>query len=319
MNICNQALNLRIEFGRLLVPFANTPLEYAVKTFGLALSTALLILVSSISAYAEDACSESYRCIEDKAWQFGLAIGAGVRSNPLVDGDNIPLILIPDIAYYHSAFYFDNGELGWQAQANDNTSVELFLSINAERANFSLWHPANIFVPDLSLNAGATPPDTTNQPSQIEISIDDINNRKWAIDAGIRWQWHTDNQTVKLSLMQDASGVYKGNHAKFEYQYSVVIADWYITVAPSAHWYSDKLTNYYYGISEEDTEVREALYEAKGGIQIGVNVTATYQLNDNWFVLMRFGNKSLHGGMKQSPLVKDSTIRTAFAGLAYRF
>jgi MipA family protein len=38
------------------------------------------------------------RVLRKSSWQLGLAFGVGVKASPLVDRDDIPLVILPDIA-----------------------------------------------------------------------------------------------------------------------------------------------------------------------------------------------------------------------------
>ena len=58
----------------------------------------LLILLSMFVSGTILACSANETCIEKSSWHLGIALGVGVKTNPLVDGDDIPLVILPDIA-----------------------------------------------------------------------------------------------------------------------------------------------------------------------------------------------------------------------------
>ena len=98
-------------------------------SFLLRAAALLIFLVGVKPAYA---CDDGQDCIEQGEWQLGIALGAGVRTNPLVDGDNIPLVILPDIAWYGESAYFDNGEAGFQWTLNDTFAHEVFVAPNLE-------------------------------------------------------------------------------------------------------------------------------------------------------------------------------------------
>ena len=52
-------------------------------------------------------------CVAIGRWNFSVALGAGVRTNPLVNGKDIPLIVIPQVSYYGKRFFIDNLDLGF--------------------------------------------------------------------------------------------------------------------------------------------------------------------------------------------------------------
>ncbi|MCU7555352.1 MipA/OmpV family protein [Alteromonas sp. ASW11-19] len=278
----------------------------------------LLIILSPLPAQAEaPACEDGSGCIPPNSWQVGLALGLGGRTNPLVDGDAIPYILLPDIAWYGEAAYFDNGELGYQFIPTDTFSIELFVAPNAEKANFSFWHTSNILIPAASLAADA-PPDSPQEPSTT-ISVDDIASRNWAVDGGIRGQWYAGNQQLQLAIARDISGVYSGFHAALTYRYYTQWKKWQIAMSPHVSWKSAALTDYYYGIREQDTATGELTYTGRAGLQYGVSINGSYPLTSKWTLLTRAGFTRLHAGMTDSPIVNKDTIYSVFTGVAYRF
>jgi hypothetical protein len=44
----------------------------------------------------------------ESPWRLGVAMGYGERSNPLLNSDDLPIILDLDIAYFGEHFFFDN-------------------------------------------------------------------------------------------------------------------------------------------------------------------------------------------------------------------
>lgn len=296
-----------------------------IMKFSILFFSALLMMVSG-TVSASDECDARSACIESNSWQVGVAIGIGGRTNPLVDGDTIPFILLPDIAWYGDSAYFDNGELGYQWQPTSSTSVEAFVVPNFEKANFSFWHVSNLLVPAASyLNTSSTPPfqmigeQQDVEPEDRRLSVDDIESRKWALDAGIRWQWYQDNHHIRLMLARDISSVYDGFHAALEYRYYTNVGDWQVTVAPQLAWKSRALTDYYYGVRSQDAASESLQYDADGGFQPGISVHASYPLTKAWHVLTRLGATRLQKGMTDSPVVEDNMVYSAFAGVAYRF
>ncbi|UTF60997.1 MipA/OmpV family protein [Gilvimarinus sp. DA14] len=52
-------------------------------------------------------------CMAVGSWQFSLGVGLGLRTNPLVDGDDIPLVLLPEVSYYGERFFLDTTSAGF--------------------------------------------------------------------------------------------------------------------------------------------------------------------------------------------------------------
>lgn len=289
------------------------------------LAAIMLLLISNglNAAPTDDICNQGEDCITSNSWQFGVAMGLGGRSNPLVDGNTIPLVLIPDIAWYGESAYFDNGELGWQWLPNRHSSIELFVAPNIEKANFTFWHTANILIPAASLGNDIFEPGAPNiDPSEdthYELSVDDVQSRRWAFDIGLRWQWIAAQHRWSMKVASDISGVHQGQHALLEYRYHWRMNRWRFSIAPHIKWVSSDLTDYYYGVSSEDTEQSALWYQGRSGTQWGLAANAAYIFNEHWQGMLRIQSIKLHTGMVDSPLVNESHIHSVFVGLAYRF
>lgn len=146
-------------------------------------------------------------------WQVSLAIGYGVKSNPLAGGDALPLVILPDIAYYQEQFYFDNGDIGYTLFDEIDYSFSLLTRLNIEKAYFSRVHPVNIFSPEFNFdsNVGNGEVDSGEENNLPSISIDDIDKRKYAVDAGGQLAVYlTDATTLKFEWLADISNVYQG-------------------------------------------------------------------------------------------------------------
>jgi outer membrane protein len=266
-----------------------------------------------------NACEQQLECLFPNSWQLSVAVGVGVRTNPLVDGDNVPLLILPDIAWYGEAAYFDNGELGYQWYEEDTHAFETFVHLDAERSFFSFWDPANIFLP-LDTSFVSSPDfDNPEQAAPLEVSKNDIASRKWAINGGVRWHIYQKNSEWLLSLETDVTSVHNGSKLNLSYQQRWQLGNWRVAMTPSLIWKSDKLVDYYYGVSSRDKVDSTLYYRANGGWQTKLAFTAQTQLTEHWMWLFMGSYQTLHSGMTDSPLIQEKDIKSIFIGLAYRF
>ncbi len=284
----------------------------------------LLIVNASLPVFA---CENPKNCrdneyVENNSWEFGVAIGAGVRTNPLSGGDDIPLVLIPDIAWYGDNAYFDNGELGYQWIQSNDFALETFIEINRERAFFSFWHPENIFVNSNFIESSfpASPQDDRqNIISSTPITVENVAKRRWAVDAGIRAHKYFDHTEFNVALFYDVSGTYDGGHLEANYYYRWQIPKWAFSVNTRVTWKSESLIDYYYGVSLMDTNSFDLLYSGESTVNVGLYAKASRTINENWQWLIMASTEWLGDGMTDSPIVVESEINTVFVGLAYRF
>ncbi|GAA0855309.1 MipA/OmpV family protein [Aliiglaciecola litoralis] len=253
---------------------------------------------------------------------MGIALGIGARSNPLVDGDVFPNIVLVDIAWYGEQVYFDNAEIGYKLIDNDTIGVESYLTLDREASHFKFWHVGNFSVAVVAPPAGVPnePPD--NQGSEGELSyiaLDEVSDRKWAVNFGTRIHFYQPDSEITLAVETDASGVHKGHKAILSYEHFWAGNDWQFSIRPSLTWKSDGLVNYYYGISERDSPIENVHYEASGGFQPSIAILFTKKINDKWHWIANASYQKLHSGMTDSPLVDENNINNVFVGVGYRF
>ncbi len=269
-------------------------------------------------------------CATVGEWKFSLAVGAGIYTNPLHGGDNIPLVLIPQISYYGEKVFFDNNALGYSFFDNDRMIISAITQLNHEKAYFTRWHPKNILIESLSAGDALTPgadetdSDELDPPEQdIDVNIKDVSNRRWAIDAGVQFNWFI-NQTTDLQaqILHDVNNVYNGLNAKIELTRIMRIAPLPNTVmsfSVGTNINSKNLVDYYYGISLTTDSDVELDYQGKLSINPYFRLVLTHQLSERWRAKLNIKRVFLDDAMTDSPLVKDDYINTIFAGVSYDF
>ena len=313
VTICNRVLLHTEQFGNL---------DTSISIKGLCVLSRFLLILFFASAYHASvvACENKLVCIEEDNWSIGVAFGAGARTNPLVDGDAIPLIILPDVAWYGEHAYFDNGEFGYQWQPKQDLTTEVFLRANTERAYFAFWHPSNIFLPTNSVTDGAgTPSPGGEEDPPRYISVDDIAQRDWSLDAGLRTNWFNDNDRWSFTVIHDALGVHNGFSATGRYQHDFEWQDWALATHLSVTYKSSNLIDYYYGISQRDTSDETLWYSAGSTFQFTGGLLFNKPINQHWHWLGRIQITSLGSGMTDSPLVSKRYVTNMFFGVGYRF
>src|ERR1700678_302163 len=102
---------------------------------------------AAADAPADDDCkAPSTDCVAVGKWNFSVALGAGVRTNPLVGGQDIPLVVIPQFSYYGKRFFIDDLDLGFTLAENATNTLNLVASPGYDRVFFYRSDLQNIFV-----------------------------------------------------------------------------------------------------------------------------------------------------------------------------
>ena len=72
----------------------------------------------------------------ESRWRLGAALGYGMRTNPLVQSDDIPIVVDLDIAWFGDHWFFDNGDLGVTFADNDRLTASLVARVNSDQVFF---------------------------------------------------------------------------------------------------------------------------------------------------------------------------------------
>lgn len=293
----------------------------------------LLILLLFCQICAADCQQEFDRCVQVDHWNFSVSVGAGVVTNPLQGGDNIPLIIIPSISYYGENLFFENNTLGYSFFDNDHFIVSAISQVNHEKSYFSRWHPENVFLESSSSNTAATVPDidtgeqTDNGLTEVipepVVNINDISSRDWAIDAGIQLNWFINQSTdMQFKILHDVNNIYNGFNGQLEFTRMLnfdALPNTMLSFSLGVNWNSNALVDYYYGISKERDPDIKTKYEGEQSINPYFRIVMKHQLSENWQIKLHLKRVFLADGTKNSPLVKEDHITTVFAGVIYDF
>ncbi len=268
----------------------------------------LMILIVSSRLWAAQDNDEQSNIIVGQ-WHFAASVGLGQAKNPLNGGDDIPLLLIPDIAYYADQFYFDNGQLGYTFINTEKHVASLISELNPEQRFFVFWHPKNIFQ-----NALTSSEDYGNTITPIK--IEEVNSRKWALESGINYQYFNDNIIVRFNLLKDITHVHKGWRSGFEFEKKFYTE--HLIIQPIIGlWYKSKeLNDYYYGLTKEETGNKA--FRVGGGFQAYAQLQVTWPLSKSKAIIIK-GSFDDYSHTSDSPLFKQSYAYSAFIGLKYIF
>jgi hypothetical protein len=115
-----------------------------VRLFLLALLAGLALV--QIAGADDDCKGPSGDCVAIGQWNLSVALGAGVRTNPLVNGKDIPLVVIPQFSYYGKRFFIDNLDLGFTLADSNSNTFNLIATPGYDRVYFYRTDLQNFFI-----------------------------------------------------------------------------------------------------------------------------------------------------------------------------
>lgn len=241
-------------------------------------------------------------------WHVGVAIGVGQITNPLAGGDDIPLIVIPDVAYYDEQFYFDNGQLGFTLHESNKHVLSIISEVNPENRFFVSWHPANQFI---SLNSSESANDKVQS-----IDISDIKKPDWSLDLGINYQYITQQYAFSLNMLQDISAVHNGHRASINFKKHWQVGTFRYFAGIGADYISSELAHYYYGIDKRHS--LSFTYQQKSAWIGKISLDIQKPLSEQLDLIMKLAYQDM-STLDDSPLFEKSSSTTLFLGVGYVF
>ncbi|RYY77264.1 MAG: MipA/OmpV family protein [Gammaproteobacteria bacterium] len=277
--------------------------------FTLSTLVCLLALNSSVAA-------QSLALPEDSNWQLSLAVGAGVRTNPVMDNDNIPLIVIPQVSYQGERFFIQNLDFGYSVLEDDNQQINLLLTPSYDQVFFN-ESGVNNFI-DTSEFANATKSAPTVELVSDAIDKGRLHKRRMAALAGIEYSQTVQGFDVQLQALREITRYYHGNEVRVAFSKGINLGKNDVKLTLGANWQDAATLNYFYGITE--TEASNNLsYRPDSGVTTLLRFDWSYEVDEHWSLRFFTSYRHLGRSISNSPLVTSDNVVTAFAGGVYHF
>ncbi len=255
----------------------------------------------------------------ESGWQFSLGLGVGVRTNPVMDNDNIPLVVIPQVSYQGERFFIQNLDFGYSVFQNAHQQVNLLLTPSYDQIFFNEWDITN-FVDRSSLAAVAGGAKDGPVLDQTNRAIDKsrLHERRMAALAGLEYSQNLSGLDIQVQVLREVTGYYDGTEARFALSKSINVDKHDVKLTLGANWQSAETLNYFYGLNARETPGQFA-YEADSGLTSLIRFDWSYQLDDHWSLRFFTSYRHLSNSISESPLVTTNNVVTAFAGGVYHF
>ena len=249
-------------------------------------------------AEAEDA--------KESRWRLGAALGYGIRSNPLVQSDDIPIVVDLDIAWFGDHIFFDNGDLGLTFADNNTLTASVVARINSDRVFFG------------NTDTRFVDFDITGSPltEAIEFKPPD---RDYAIELGVEMLTGGNWGALQLTAFQDISGTHEGYELYADYSFGWRQQRLYVEPSFGLSYKSAELNNYYWGVTPGEAGAVTLPYEADAGLNWHGRFMVGYQLDRRWAVSLVAEYERLNDEAAASPIVESDEVLGWFAGVSYRF
>lgn len=301
----------------------------------LTLRTLLAVFAAALIPGSALACDpQTEDCVEVGSWQFSLGIGAGVRTNPVEDASDIPLVLLPEVNYNGERFFIDNLDFGAFLWENDSQQLNLLVTPGYDQVYFHRWSPSNFFINTNSFATAAKSDEEIGPEENPVIEMSDRNSlvapegqatqerdlrdRHTAGMGGLEYYLYTPVVDIQLVLLSDFTAVHYGEEARISLGKYWSSGRHSVSTSIGAIWQSSEIINYYYGVTSAEADERGP-YFTDAAVTPLVSLDWNYQLTERWDVRLLANYRHLPDEIAASPLINDNKVITVFIGGVYHF
>ena len=261
------------------------------------LLAAVMIFLSLATPLAADSLVTQIPLLDVPKGSAGLGFGYRSGTSPYREIDNISSItndnetdLIPLYLYEGKYFFAHGTSAGIHLLDNDSFKIDILARYRFDRLE--------------------------DQGTPFYVGIEE---RRQTIDAGLSLLWKNSWGELSTSIVHDSLNRHKGTEADLSYRYSWRNGRWGITPFASYIYQDQTLTDYYYGVDLEEARPDRPAYQTASSSTYRLGLGTTYYLNKNSVLFANFSIDTLDNTVKDSPLVDESYLASAYIGFSYLF
>jgi MipA family protein len=279
-----------------------------------------LMISAALAGFARTAAGASEECrgpSDDCAlvgkWNVSIGVGAGEITNPLYDGENIPLVLIPHVSYYGKRFFLDDLDVGFTLLDTDSNTLSLIATPGYDRVYFYRTDPQNFFVTGVT-PAGALETDVVGSGAQAPSpNATRLPNRPrhFTYLAGPEWTFKFAGISAQLDVLREITDQDNGEEVRAALGAPLLRRKGVLSANFGVTWKSASIVNYYYG--------EPGIYQGGAAFDPFVKLAYTLPLSSKWRFDAFYQYERLGNSIANSPIVADHSVATLFVGAVYTF
>jgi len=255
------------------------------KKASMAVATVFCSTLVSLNAVADDHSDD-----DDNEFRYGIGLAAFTGQSPYIGGKT-QTEAIPYLEAQWGPVYFRTGDLGVYLYEGEN------------------WELSAGVVRDVF---GDTDRGDSRELKDME-DLDDVYNASIAAAYESKWG------EFELQVAADISSNHEGEYVEFSYGYPIRAGKWSIGPTIGALWFSEEISQYYVGVTPEDSRPGRPVYTADSGVLYKVGLEARYSLNEQHNFLIMIENEFYPDEITDSPIIDDSSAASIIGGYVYRF
>lgn len=245
-----------------------------------------------------------------------MGLGLGLSTNPLKDGEDIPLLLRPKWSYYGKRFFIDNFEAGvtlWETPAGQ---LNLLALPTLEQLYFRRWQYSTLRYPTKTPGLGGQ-----NEAGDQGLGTTQIHpqlhHRHTSALAGFEYNHSLNDFEFNLQILEEVSGYHSGREMRLAVSRDL---SQYWRASLGANYQNRAYINYFYGITSSESKGEFAEYSAhSGGWSELVRLEYLRPISDHFAIKASSGLKFFAPEIAASPLLDKKRVYSVFIGGVYSF
>jgi len=259
-----------------------------------------------------DCAAPSEDCVAVGGWNFSVSLGAGVRTNPLKGGKDIPLVVIPQWSYYGKHFFIDDLDVGFTLHETDSNSFALIASPGYDRVYFYRYDAQNFLVSSIPSDVGPggahkpggpAPKPPAAEPPAIHPKVTYL--------AGPEWTFKAAGLSGQLDVLHDITGENDGTEIRGGIAVPLSRAADLLKLNLGFTWKSAAVVDYYYGVPGR--------YAPGAAFNPFVKLALAHSLMGRWKFTAFYEYEHLGASIADSPRIANHDVQSVFIGVNYAF
>jgi len=251
-------------------------------------------------------------------WRLGAAFGYGQRSNPLIQSEDIPVLVDLDIAWFGRRWFFDNGDVGFTLSDGDRATTSLVARLNSDRVFFGKTNTRFVNLAYAGNGQTAGMVDASGEPvtEPVEVRPPD---RDYAVELGVESLIDGNWGAITLRAFHDVSNTHEGYELGAYYSWRWIAGR--VSLSPSVGfaYKSAALNDYYWGVHADEASPALPEYHPGDGFNLEGGLVANYHITRHLRCALSVNYERLSDEIAASPLAEEDHVFAYFSGLAWTF
>ncbi len=146
-----------------------------------------------------------------------------------------------------------------------------------------------------------------------------LEERKQSLDAGLQFSLTQKWGQVSLMAVHDTLNRHQGSEVQTSYRFFIDAGSWSLSPYVSWTWQDDNLSEYYFGVSEEEARPDRPAYSPGDSQWLGFGINTAWHISDKIVLFANVGFAGADSGIENSPLVEEPNFSSLFVGGTYVF